>query len=646
MILKKKHLSLFIFIITFSSFYSQEIFPKYEEILTFLDKEIKTSSKAGYFNLSKKSDGYFLEIKDYITNEVIVETIVWDSKNKQYVEVSLDQYLYTLEEVFTGFSKLEMQFYLKENSVNGISNMKGQELTYDFYPFYGYSNWSTDIISFYSAKSENNLKELECLARAYDHKACNYIHPGQYDSPPSFALGLKKSNYQSVEESRVVNFIESADSSLYYYDEIIKVDSNYNTYLIGNVELKRANNCMNYYLFLNSVKETALANDFLLKVNYPLPFINIAKNYLKHCSDKSMLITDGDSDTFPLWYVQAALGFKKDVVVLNSNLLGLPWYCSMVKEKHNLKSKLDLDNIFKNEISYYLIDFDSVLNTNSVSSFIDVLNKYSIKKHVGLNQKIKIGSNFSLNYQNEKLPLFISKKVLYLYEAVLLDLINNYDSKLFLTSQFKLKNYGLISNVGNKFLVFELFKDSIKDLYNEEAENILNNEIDLFNPDIISYSGDFEIAYLFRFYHYLSFLEDKGKLNKKKDLSKLLKPKLSKVKFFDVDFESLEIMSLILNEIDSTNSFQEEFYAFFQEDLNTIDITKENFQSTLKIFKVYYSILRAFRDSSNIVEVIDDNLNLLKEKVLTLRGKEFTNSFKWTKKGFIELKESIEQLIK
>lgn len=633
------------FLLLFSSLYSQSEFPKYEEVLTYLDKKIITSSKVGYFNLSKRPEGYFLEIKDYTTNKSVVETLVWEFKSKDYKDLNLNEYLYSLEDIFKDFTELEMKYYLKENSVNGLDKIRGKEFTYDFYPFYGYPNWSTDIIELYRTNSEKSLKDLECLARAYDHKACNYIHPGQYDFPPIFAQGFEKSNYQNIDKFRVSNFIKYADSSLYCYDEIIKIDSNYNTYLIGNVELKRSNNCMNYYLYLNSVKEATLANDYLLKVNYPLPFIKMAKDYLKYCDEKSILITDGDSDTYPLWYVQNALNYKKDILVLNFNLLNLPWYSTMVKEKNSLQADLNINNVFKNEISYYLADFDSVQNKNSISNFIDVLNKFGIKKHVGFDDKIKMGGSYSLKYLKKSLPLTLSNEVLYLNEAVLLDIINNNDLKLYFASKFKLNNYDLISYLGNRFLIFELFNFSVKELYSEEGKSILNKEIDLFNPDIIEYSGNLSDSYLFRFYHYLSFLESKGENESKKELSNLLNGKLSNLKLMDVDLESIELVGLILNRIDSTNSFKEKFYIFLEEELGALEITRVNFQSSLKKLKIFFHILRNIRDASN-PELVDEHLILLKNKILSLRGKEFPKSFKWTKEGFVELKESIEELIK
>lgn len=212
--------------------------------------------------------------------------------------------------------------------------------------------------------------------------------------------------------------------------------------------------------------------------------LNFAYNLLVSCEDESVLITNGDNDTYPLFLIQEALNFKPKVKVLNIYLLQKDEYRNRIFKELNIplfdKKSTNFEDPFefmkaitrhlekelKIKLYYSSTTNPKIYEESKENVYVVGLTlEYSTQKfdNIALIKK-NIEQNYKLDYISVSFYNDISQSIVYntnnAYLTGFLILFNHYKESGDILKMQKLKNIltAIAQNSSNKEYILNYIK--------------------------------------------------------------------------------------------------------------------------------------------------------------------------------------------
>jgi hypothetical protein len=343
---------------------------------------------------------------------------------------------------------------------------------------------------------------------------------------------------------------------------------------------------------------------------------DFAYNILQSTAKDAILFTDGDNDTFPLWYLQS-LGYRTDVRVVNLNLLNTSWYTKQLKNDTSYGSSklpISLNTEQINNLSpISWSDFKTVSVSVPQEAFPD-----SLKDNSDLPDKLTWKIPSTVTYHDTK--------GIRVQDVIVYDIIktNNWQKPIYFSTSVSEDNYiGL-----DEYLVTEGLTKKLVPFKEESNKQFRINEQLTYNNLLstpITYSKTPQSGYMFRGLNDPSVFFDQTELNyiqsyrsqyltlaysyldrdtlKVAEVLNRMETNIPR-KIIPIDYRVLYDIAMLYHNIGDRNAFSQMFTEIEKPALNELNINPDDYTSYYNPYKILIDIYEAHRDYEKALDIL------------------------------------------
>lgn len=400
-------------------------YPSYQEVVEqyFSNHPFNKLFSEYHFSFEKKPTGWsIITVPKLNLHDVRIEKL-WDQKTSRF----------SITKGQVSNSASRMKAYVRETEEN-----------YKIHPFFGYPKFELDVIHYFDQLDDQSDSLLFSLAKIHGDLAT------QIARNVSTIFIPKKQSFRGLESISQTSFdsiqkhIESATT---HYQNLVGQNKNfiYNNQLISDLF---ALDQINYALIFESIQKPEQAVLFWHQAPFSKAVIDYATNVLNECDSNSIILSHNEVDTYPLLYLQKK-GIRKDVSVVNLNLLQYSWYRAYSNNTNNNKLfSLPIDLLEQPRLA--VTQMQNGKYKKSTNELFEILKTKpdSTLQWLDKNQQIQFIKSqkiaFSPNKDGYEI-LFSTLPILTIQNLACIDIIHQNSAKktIHITDGYQMKKYGI-----------------------------------------------------------------------------------------------------------------------------------------------------------------------------------------------------------